>query len=315
MFEDKCARCQVAGDRVRLFDVIYDGRSDLLCERCAIIENISIIKKPSQNQIKEADRGTSVYDRMKRLSGIPDSQNNFNSLRKERLTQLEKNPRLALPVKEKPDMVEYFHWQVMRQRRRMGLTPERLAERAGVPVEHIEMLEKAEIPDDINTIIKLEDFFKINLRKRSPFRPERHEKPVLLDFDGNVLDHIPEPEIPEPAEKDDYTTQLIKSKEAEDFDIHKADPSKVSLNELRELHQRRVEATREEKRQEQKKIEEKQKVIEARKEELRLLREKESKELDSLLGGSELIGSNNKADSDKEDNKIDKLFDEALEED
>ena len=63
-------------------------------------------------------------------------------------------------------------------------------------------------------------------------------------------------------------------------------------------------------REEQKKIEEKQKVIEARKEELRTFKERESKELDNLLGGSELL--NSEENSEKE-NKVDKLFDEAFE--
>ena len=51
----------------------------------------------------------------------------------------------------------------------------------------------------------------------------------------------------------------------------------------------------------------KNRLAETRKEELRLLKEKQSQELDSLLGGSELLGGK----EDKE-NRVDRLFDEAL---
>ena len=43
---ERCARCDVNGEEVRLFDAVYDGRMGQICERCSIIENIPIIKKP-----------------------------------------------------------------------------------------------------------------------------------------------------------------------------------------------------------------------------------------------------------------------------
>jgi len=307
MFGDRCARCFVNGDKVRLFDVIYEGKVGLLCERCAIIEDIPFIKKPEEEQIKESEKPVAVYDRMKRLSGMPENKVNKDNLKLERLNELDKNPGLENPVSKKLDMLEHFHWTILRERRRKGLTQEKLAFAVGIPVEYIMLLEKGNIPNNIEIINKLENFFKIPLMKKSIFEEEKTVHPVLLDEYGNVLDCIPEPDVEIRFSDDDYTDKLIKEETEEDFDIHKADLNKVSLKDLMELHRKKIIVSKEEQKVEQKQIEDKEKIIEARKEELRLLREKQSKELDNLLGGSELL-----LEREEKENKVDRLFDEAF---
>lgn len=313
MFQDRCARCFVKGDKVRLFDVIYEGKSGVLCERCAIIENIPLIKKPKDEQIKEAAKPLSVYDRMKAISGVVEVKKFDLSQRIERLSEIEKNPHLTDPVYEKPDMLEHFHWIILRERRKKGLTQERLSEQVGIPVEFIELLEKGNIPNNVEIIKKLENFFNIALMKKSPFSEEKIAHPVLLDEYGNVLDHIPEPEVEIRFSSDEYTNELIKDEKQSDFELDKADVSKVNLKDLMELHRKKILTTKEERKTEQKHIEDKQKLIEARKEELRILREKQSKELDNLLGGSELLLDDKYNEKEEKSNKIDRLFDEAFE--
>jgi len=192
-------------------------------------------------------------------------------------------------------------------------------------------LEKGNIPNNIRIIEKLENFFKVRLMTQSPFVSEPFIHPVLLDEYGNVLDHIPEPDVEIMFSEDEYTNDLIKREEIEDFDIHKADLAKVSLKDLMELHRKKILVTEEEqiglnKFEESQKANiskltpgkevisskkisgvDRQRLAETRKEELRLLREKQSQELDSLLGGSELLEI-----SDKKENKVDRLFDETF---
>lgn len=294
MFTEHCERCSVKSDVIRLFDVIYEGKASLLCERCAIIENISIIKKPEQQAINQAEQPLSVYDRMKKLSGILDQKKQITDHREERLKQLNENPYLEMPYEEPPEMIEYFHWEVMKQRRRKGLTIERLAEITRVPVEDIELLEKAKIPRNIESIRQLERFFNIRLMKN--YKEVVEEHPVLLDEYGNVLDHIPEPEHFEDNEEEEKEVPI------------KKEPRKINITELIEMHRKKVLVSREEQKKEQSKIQERENLVEARKEELRLMKEKQSKELDTMLGGAELLNQEEKQ------NKIDKLFDEAFEE-
>ncbi|MDP2925092.1 MAG: hypothetical protein Q8N99_01845 [Nanoarchaeota archaeon] len=297
---EKCARCRVKEDSVQLHDVIYEGSVNLLCERCAIIENISIIRKPDKMQIKESERGVGVYERMKRLAGMNDPKKEELIKRDTLLKELDKNPKLEIPVKKMPDLVDYYHWEIMRNRRRKGLSQKQLAEAINVSEISIEMLEKARLPDNTEGIIKkLENFFLIRLIKVNEIElinrmKKSYDKPVLLDEYGNVLDHIPEPKIESIINDEDFEKRAEKLMESHsfnekgEFEIEKADLSKVRVGDLREI-KKKIDVTKYERREEQKKIEEKQRVVEARKEEIRLLKEKETKELDNILGGRELL--------------------------
>ena len=338
---ENCVRCNVEGAEVRLFDAIYEGRMAKICERCSIIENVPIIKKPGVSQLKEAEMGrVGVYDRMKRLSGIKDAKEEITFFREDRLKELDKKPELELPEKEKLNLVEHFYWQIMQNRRRKGLSQKQLAEVLSESEVAIEMIEKAKFPENAEILIKkLEQFFQIRLRKLSSeelMSIEREkQKPVLLDEYGRELEDIPEPEIKqieiEEVEKDiEKETEIpeieykligaepvrketkvsltsqpslreveeIKEEpeldEVGDLDIHKTNIEDVTIGDLKDLSKKRIEATKQEKVEEQEKIEERQRLIEARKEELRLMREKESNELDEILGGTELLNNQGK---------------------
>ena len=384
MVTENCNRCHISGEKARLFDVIYEGRIGILCERCAIIENIPILKRPDTIQLKATEKNTNVYDRMKIMSGYKEPNSNSNFSREQRIRELEKNPKLQLPIKEQLNLVEHFHWEIMKNRRRKGLSHRQLAEAIGESELAIDILEKGKLPEDPEGLIKkLEQFFQVSLRKISDadamvLRKEKmiRTKPVLLDEDGNELSQIPEEEveqgevsdiyfetrevkeekkeipwykkvlgrkkqitpeetteeatdefseeIPQVQEKsvnvpgsrylsyrkreavlkggavnpaDNASSQKnLELKENEDLDLEKVDINRVRISELKEVHKKRVEVTKSEQIQEQRKIEDKQRLIEARKEELRAMKEKESKNIDSVLGGSELLGKKNIGD-------------------
>jgi len=319
---ERCARCNVNGNEVRLFDAVYEGKIGKICERCSIIENIPIIKKPAASQLKDSEKGVRVYDRMKRLSGIKEQKKEDTFFIEDRLKELNENPNLEIPERSKLNLIDYFHWEIMKNRRRKGLSQKQLAERIGESEVAIQMIEKAKLPDKAEQLIKkLEQFLQIRLTKISDterFLQTKRTKPVLLDKEGKELNRIPEPEI----KKEDFEEESIdyfldtaenepKAKvlgydeeievekpegklegidiEKGEFDIEKADLSRVKISDLKELHRKKVEATRKEQIEEQKRIEERNRLIEARKEELRLMKEKESNDLDKVLGGAELL--------------------------
>lgn len=376
---EKCSRCQITSDKVRLFDVIYEGKMDFLCERCAIIEDIPVFQKPDAAQVKESEKSTEVYERMKKLSGYKEPGSDNASFRAQRLKELETNPKLEKPIKEQLQLIEHFHWEIMKNRRRKGLTQKQLADAIGEQELAIAMLEKGKLPEGSENLIrKLEQFFQESLRKITlpeamALRKQKlvRTKPVLLDEDGNELESIPEPETPlylesreveekkeipwykkilgkkknkvisdmassdsdesedsmiaekympssDSAKSDDSKfagsryleyrrRENIRSgrveplsepeepkfelKENEDLDLNKVDINKVRINDLKEVHRKRAAlATKEEKIEEQRKIESKERLVEARKEELRAMKEKESKYIDEVLGGKELLG-------------------------
>lgn len=350
---ENCARCGVSGNEVRLFDAIYDGFMENICERCAIIENIPVIKKPDTDQLKNAEQVT-VYKRMKEMSGIPSPDKKESFFVEDKLKQLDEHPELELPERDKLNLIQHFHWEIMKNRRRKGLSQKQLAENLGESETAIAMLEKAKYPENAEVLIKkLEQFLMIRLRKLTDeerrARERIHEKPILLDESGHELDKIPEPQIKEveieeieiannPEQKsgsdevieefgkEDIENLEENSESAErdlrgmdmekgELDITKANLDNITISDLKDLHRKKIEASRQEKEEEKRRIEERQKLIEAKKEELRLMREKESRELDRHLGGSELLGRRDRERRDEnsvEGRKRDDFDDELI---
>lgn len=345
MMVERCVRCRVNGDEVRLFDAIYEGKIGKLCERCSIIENIPIIKKPAASQLRDSEKGVGVYSRMKRLAGIEEPKKQETFFIEDRLRELNEHPSLEIPEKDKLNLIEHFHWEIMKNRRRKGLSQKQFAENLGESEIVIQMLEKAKLPENAEQLIKkIEQYLQIRLRKISDtqrFLQTKTRKPVLLDIKGKELNKIPEPEIkkeikeknydeklvddfledveigiknPEEDEINDFNNNIIKIEketprltginiEKGEFEISKANLSAVKISDLKELHRKKIEVTRKEQIEEQKRIEARNRLIEARKEELRLMKEKQSKELDNILGGTELLdtqGEINELDNSKE---------------
>jgi len=384
---EKCVRCRIDEKSVKLFDGIYDGRMSKICERCSIIENIPIIRKPAASQLRDSESGARVYERMKRISGIRDKKQGETFFIEDKLDELNKKPELELPEGDKLNLIEFYHWEIMKNRRRKGLSQEKLAAALGESVTAVKMIERAKLPENADSLInKLEQFFQIKLKrlteterifKERELRKKFRSGPVLLDENGHELEKIPESfiyekepemieedlileEVPKriPSEvhcrvetkKDEEThlleggavvecrvekqhvpekivkeekprrflrvksypplnseeleedvgieaSQIIKEKKPVDlkldknqeFDIKKAGVSGVTIADLKDLHRKKIEVTKQEQIEEKKRIEERTRLIEARKEEIRLKKEKESEELDSVLGGVELL--------------------------
>ena len=296
---ERCARCGVDGERVRLFDVLYEGEVTNMCERCSIIENVTIIKKPSSSQLQEAEKGEGVYKRMKRLAGITEPKPNRTFFVQDRLKELDSRPELEIPEKNRLNLIEHFHWEIMRNRRKKGFTQEKLSEAIAEPLVLIQMLERGKLPENADRVLKkMEQIFQVSFRKigdreRMMMQNNVRRSPVLLNQHGEELDIIPEPEIErvEREPEEEMEREPLKGVDFEkgELDLSTANLSRVRISDLKVLNKKKVEATKQEKSEEAKRIEQRQKLVEARKEELRLKKEKESRELDEFLGGDELF--------------------------
>ena len=159
---EKCVRCGIDENRVKLLDGIFDGKMIKVCERCSIIDNVPIIKVPGAFQLKESEKDTKVYERMKVLAGIRDTKREKTFFMGDKLRELEKKPELELPEKTQLNLIDHFHWEIMKNRRRKGLTQEKLAKSLGESLTAIQMVEKAKLPSNADALIrKLEQFLKI----------------------------------------------------------------------------------------------------------------------------------------------------------
>ena len=355
-----CDICGITSTEVRIFDAVHDLRMTTLCERCAIIENIPIIKKPNSEQLKESET-VRVSDRMRDLSGMKEPEREETFFKEDKLKELDSNPELELPEKENLNLIDNFHWEIMKQRRRRGLSQTQLAESLGESEMAIQMIEKSRLPENAKRILtKLEQVFQINLRNK-PEIIQQNTQPILVDEEGETIDYVPEDEEmifveTEPSteiEVNEKSAEEISLKHAEnalgikipeenkrkipylpegkDLNLNKINKEEVTIGDLQKLHEKKSVTIREEQLEEQKKIEERQRflresrerdrqrielekqqeklereneeirrnqVMEQKRQEVQELREQESKEINSFLGGSELLDQNEKPKDD-----------------
>jgi len=179
MEEEVCFRCERSGKEVRLFDAIYENEIVKVCEKCSITENLLVIRKPTTSQLRDSEKSYTVYQRMKILAGLNKKEKKTETISMlDQIRRIEKNPELEIPEEKKPfNLVDNFHWQIARARRNKGLSQRQLGWALGESEAAIKMIEKAELPEDSEMLIKkLEQFFQIKLRERTEQELEEEKR-------------------------------------------------------------------------------------------------------------------------------------------
>jgi len=163
---ETCFRCERGGREVRLLDAIYENEIVKVCENCSITESIPVLRKPTTSQLMESERSQGVSQRLRRLAGLTKKKEEHKTV----LDQIREPEESSEEESErKPfNLVENFHWEVQRARRNKGLSPRQLGWALGESETAIKMVEKAELPEEGEKLIrKLEQFFQIKLRERT----------------------------------------------------------------------------------------------------------------------------------------------------
>jgi ribosome-binding protein aMBF1 (putative translation factor) len=163
---ERCARCSRSEDEVRLFDGIYVNDVVRICEKCSLISNIPLIKRPNVSQLKDSEKPLGVRARLMRMNHLDIQIGKEKSL-VESMQELEANPELEKPEDLVFKLVDNFHWVIQTERRRKGITTRQLADMLGESEGAIKLLEKGIIPTkSLNLINAIEQFLKIKLVKR-----------------------------------------------------------------------------------------------------------------------------------------------------
>jgi len=215
MEEERCFRCLKSGKVVRLLDAVYENEISKICEECALIENIPIIRKPSSFQLKESQRPYTVQERLARMSGVKGKISEPPRLRN--LPMGEKLPVVTLDKLRKPkdysqilkqreertkrknqplELVDNYNWYMQRARRSRKISLAQLGAIIGESDVTLKMMEDGLLPDDADRIIrKTEQFFKINLRKNAQEQEQRRIEQVkmparILSFNNESLKNL-----------------------------------------------------------------------------------------------------------------------------
>ncbi|MBT96967.1 MAG: hypothetical protein QF567_02535 [Candidatus Pacearchaeota archaeon] len=189
---DECYKCHTLGERTLLFEAVFEDGIIKICRKCSSKENIPIIKKPNTLKLSESEKNQTVYDRISKISGVNKEQDIFKQ-KKELLKKQETNLKgiidrnFGINFKQeeeelKDDLINNFHWVIMRARRSRKLTQEQLAKEIEEPVIAIQMAEKGILPEDnFRFVNKLESFLKIRLLKEEVAERIKKE-PKKLDL-------------------------------------------------------------------------------------------------------------------------------------
>jgi len=161
---EECAVCETPRTKVKLIDAISDKGIVRVCESCALANGWMILRRLIP---VEADNQTSFQDRVKNFERVFPKKGSVAediSLR----DIVEKNFVKKLPKdkKKRDDLIDNFHWVLMRARRAKKVSVEQMASEIGEASVAIKMAESGVVPDEgYNLVNKLENYLGVVILK------------------------------------------------------------------------------------------------------------------------------------------------------
>ncbi len=258
----ECYVCGLESSKERLFEVVSKNGVIHLCSNCAKKENFPVVRRPTTFQLKEAEKNTNkgFYERVKEERERRDKKSTQNleiakrekqdvSLREivdrnyeEKMKDMEKRPRL--------DLIDNFHWTIMRARRAKKISRERLAQEISESVAAIKMAEQGILPeDDYRIVNKIESFLNIRLRKRDfSYKEENKPSPArILKLDSETAKNLTIADLKKmkkmkesvkplknPKESEEKNEEIFKEIEEEKDKVEFVDMDKDETRELTE---------------------------------------------------------------------------------
>lgn len=247
---EECFNCGASINKVRLFDAISDEGLIKICEKCSREEHIPIIRRPTTFQLKEAERKQTFYE--KASSSLNKPFERETPVKKEQEVTLreivDRNYEQRMPKKvgPRPEMINNFHWVVMRARRMKKLTQAQLAKQIAESEAAIKMAEQGILPeDDYRLVNKLENYLEIKI-----IRPEfvkeinplgfprrlgfgRNEAKILTIDDLRRLKEEPEESYEEPEDVEEVEEIKFMEEEVEEVKPEtSSDKGEISKEEM-----------------------------------------------------------------------------------
>ena len=171
----ECYKCGISGERVKLFDAITREGIVKVCEKCSRSEDNPVIRRPTQFQLKEIERKPTVYERLSRAAGINPSEkrvekSDFLVSEEANLKKIVDKNYAEKIIKDskkipRPELVDNFHWVLMRARRSKKVTQKQMAEAIGEAEVAIKMAEEGFLPENNYLLNKMQNYLEISLFK------------------------------------------------------------------------------------------------------------------------------------------------------
>jgi ribosome-binding protein aMBF1 (putative translation factor) len=203
---------------------------------------LPVIRRPTTFQLKEAEQTSGVYERLSKMAGL-DAGDHFKKFHREELRRqggisrkgevslkelvdknYPKHVQTAVALRaSKEDMIDNFHWIIMRARRMKKWTQDKLAKEIFESKAAIEMAERGVLPEDgYRLVAKLESVLGIRIMKNK--RPSdfasmnKSQEKKELRFDGESPKKLTISDIKEMQAK--YNTDVMSEEIEEDIKIN-----------------------------------------------------------------------------------------------
>jgi ribosome-binding protein aMBF1 (putative translation factor) len=179
-----CVKCHISEDEVVLLEGISAKGVVKICEKCNVIEGLPIIKKANEMRLQEANKRKGIYERLSHYAKLDpvEHKKKFTDITMGRSFAGQQAPQdrtlreiVDKTVKKKieeqksapkEDLIDNFHWLIMRARRSKKITQAQFANSIGENEHTIKLLEEGIVPEGNPGIIrKVEDALNIKLKK------------------------------------------------------------------------------------------------------------------------------------------------------
>jgi len=138
----KCFICGKPEEDVVLFDGVSDYGVKKICYKCSEREGVTLIKKPTKEQLEQADKRRSVREVMESMSSPQRKLMN-----KDQMIAHKSLAKLKFPgaKQEHGDLVENYDWVLKQARRHAKITTDAVARLANIDKAQYESLEAGQL--------------------------------------------------------------------------------------------------------------------------------------------------------------------------
>ena len=222
MEEIGCSRCGRGRNEVKLLDAISDAELVKICEECALMEGIPIIRKPSSEQLAASEKTTPVRQRMLRMAGLPAEPSSevkkvmnklanptIDSLRKKDYKSILDEKYQAARKRNQPiNLVDNYNWFIAMERKKRKIDRNQLAKAIGVNETAIKMLELKQLPDDALSIIaRIEQHLGLKLRVQN--EDESRVQSFMKQLSTRTIQQSQQPPVQQPKSAEQKTPARI----------------------------------------------------------------------------------------------------------
>lgn len=191
MFMAKCSICGKSEEEVSLYEGVGKFGISKFCYSCSNKENIALVKKPSPEQLAEAEKRKTVREVMEKMSFGKKVQNENRVIHKN-LSKL----KIPHAKESHGDLVENYDWILKQARRRAKMSTAQISELAKIDKVQYESLESGSLFSGFQSVASsVENILKIKILKTPntetaliPSRPIKSKR--IEETEKDILESV-----------------------------------------------------------------------------------------------------------------------------